>query len=151
MRAVAAALCLALVIGGSASRAQPYTGPDGFAICPYAKGVIGKCAPLTDPAMRDYGLTAAQAGLVAMWRTIVMKPAPAPADTIVNSKPFAAPWLFSHLDEYSDYWFPDPSSVSIECGIHFRYAKEDLMQMNYAVDGRFIVLWTRNAVVPPSR
>jgi len=152
MRAPAAMLCLLLIAGGGTSRAQPYTGPDGFAICPYAKGIIGTCAPLTDAAIRGYRLDTAQAGNVATLRRIAAKPAPELVNAIVDSKLFAAPRQFSSAGDYADYWFPDSANPGrIECGIHLRYTKDDLQQMTYAVDGRFIVLWTRTAAAKPLR
>jgi hypothetical protein len=62
MRLVAA-VCVCLVI----SRAQPYTGPDGFGIWPYVNSNIGKCRPLTDQSKQSFGLSAEETAIVTIF------------------------------------------------------------------------------------
>ncbi len=66
MRLVAA-VCVRLVIAAVPSRAQPYTGPDGFGIWPYVNSNIGKCRPLTDQSKQSFGLSAEETAIVAIF------------------------------------------------------------------------------------
>lgn len=146
------------------ARAQPYTGPDGFGICPFANSAlgvthstIGPCRPLTDQAMQSFGLAANQTGVVAILRSYAAKPAADLLQQLENTMSLAAPKQFAAAGRFSDYWFPDaadPSNVAL--GVHFRYvdeaSKQQLFQMTYAVDGidgHFTVIWNRVAAATP--
>ena len=116
---------------------------------------IGPCQPLTEQAMRSFGLSASQNAIVATLQSFAKNPGFDLPPQVVNAS-LAAPRQFAAVGAFSDYWFSDVTDPgNVDLGIHLRYVTEDvkprLFQMTYAVDGgegHFSVLWNRAPVLP---
>src|SRR5262249_45093394 len=103
----AAALCFSLLAVTLPSRAQPYVGPDGFSICPFAnsdlgalRSTIGPCQPLTERAILDFDLSASQKAIVTVMQSFAAKPDPEFLQQMANAKSLAAPKQFAAAGKY---------------------------------------------------
>jgi hypothetical protein len=141
-----------LLAAATPSRAQEFSGPDGFAICPFTATQFGPCEPLTVSAQQSYRLSAEEVRIV----DILKRYAATSDHSLVKelAKSFAAPQLPLATAKIADFWLPDrqhdksPSNC-FACGIHLRYTNDDLMQMTYTVASRFSVIWNRVMVSAP--
>ena len=129
-------------------------GPDGFSICPIVNADIGPCEPLTDAAMAGRGLSAEEEGIVGKLRRLAEAPDQAAIDDLAKS--FAPVRTPVDTADFKDVWFPDRDAAGnaltscFACGLHLRFAKDGLIQINYAPEARFIVIWNRVPVTKPA-
>ncbi|MBR1090701.1 hypothetical protein JQ621_24810 [Bradyrhizobium manausense] len=142
---------LGLLATAAAGRAQNVD-PDGFSICALTRaGVLGPCQPLTEQAMRGFGLSTNQIAIIARLRDFAANPGLDPRPHLVNES-LLEPKAFAAVGAFSDTWFADAANPGkVDLGVHLRYVTEDagpqLFQMTYAADaGHFSVLWNRALV-----
>ena len=155
------AVALSVLAVAPSARAQQAS-TDGFSICSFTnsggklpQSILSACEPLTDQAMRSFGLSANQATIVATLQGIAANPTVDRPPPIANAS-LAAPKPFAAAGAFSDYWFADVTApANVELGVHLLHdtenAKPRLFQMTYAVDGsdgHFSVLWNRALASP---
>jgi hypothetical protein len=60
---------------------------------------------------------------------------------------FADPQRVVDTPKVVDLWYPDrhliPPTACFACGLHLRFFNGELGQVNYGVQGKFMVLWIR--------
>jgi hypothetical protein len=140
---------------GTAALAQESVGPDGFSICPIVNADIGKCEALSDAALQGYGLTSDEQSIVGKLRRLAGAPDQAAIDDLAKS--FAPVETPVDTPNYRDVWFPDRDAAGnaltscFACGLHLRFAKDDLMQINYLPEAKFIVIWNRVLMTTPAK
>jgi hypothetical protein len=140
MRTIAALLCLCLA-GAAHATEEPGAGPDGFSICPLTDTDFGPCLPLTAETIARYRLSPAQQDVVRELQRLSVSPTLGGLKTLAaNFAPRQPP---IGTADYSDVWYPDrddPRAACFVCGLHLRFAKGEMMQINYGVRGRFLVV-----------
>jgi hypothetical protein len=141
---VAAVFAMVLVIARSA---QQRVGLDGFSICSFA---MQQCEPVNEATLRARSLSPAEAGIVQQIQRLITTRDQAALDDL--AKLFADPQRPVDTPNVVDLWYPDrhvtPPSACFLCGLHLRFFNRELGQVNYGVQGKFMVLWNRVLTKP---
>ena len=56
--------------------------------------------------------------------------------------------------DFIDLWFPDrrdPQATCFICGLHVKFAQQQMVQINYGVSGQFMIIWNRVMMTLPPR
>ena len=125
-----------------ASRPHQHAGLDGFSICSFA---MQQCEPINDTTLQAHGLSPAEVGIVQQIKRLIVTREQAALDDLALA--FADPQRPVDTPNVVDLWYPDrhviPPAACFLCGLHLRFFERELGQVNYGVQGKFMVLWNR--------
>jgi hypothetical protein len=133
---------LFVMVFAIASRSQQHVGLDGFSICSFA---MQQCEPINEATLQAHALSPAERDVVQQLKRLIVTREQAILDDLALV--FADPQRAVNTSTEVDLWYPDrhviPPSACFLCGLHLRFFNQDLAQVNYGVQGKFMVLWNR--------
>ena len=104
---------------------------------------FGNCAPLTDAAVQQRGLSEQEKQTLEKLKRMTSAPDLALIQDIAKS--FAAPKRPYARPDFVPIWFPDRQDDSAQpqcfaCGLHLLLFKDDLIQINWGVKDKFMLI-----------
>jgi hypothetical protein len=146
------ALCLCLLSFAPASSAEQTVAPDGFSICILDSSAFGPCQPLSEATIASFHLSGEEQQIARQLKRLVVSSDQAVLDDL--AKAFAPPRPPIGTTDFIDLWFPDrrdPQVTCFICGLHLKFAQQQLVQINYGVTGQFMIIWNRVMMTLPPR
>ena len=136
------AIFLCLLGFAPASSAEETVAPDGFSICILNSSAFGPCQPLSEATIESFHLSGEDQQIVRQMKRLVVNSDQAVLDDLANA--FAPQQPPIGTTNFIDLWFPDrrdPQATCFICGLHVKFAKQQLVQINYGVRGQFLINW----------
>jgi hypothetical protein len=140
---------LLVLFAGSAVRAEG--ADDRFMLCPFLG--FDRCAPLTDGAMQERGLSDDDREMIGKLQRLAASPDQALLESIATSfapprQPYASTVLVA-------VWYPDQRDDDeppqcFACGLHLLLHNGELIQINYGLHDKFMLIWN-NPPAPQSK
>jgi hypothetical protein len=120
---------------------------DKFLLCPFLG--FGHCVPLTDTAMQDRAMSTEDRQMIAKLQRLSRTPDRALLEDIAQS--FDAPQQPYASRGMSALWFPDRQDDCFACGLHLLLHKGNLVQINWGMKGKFMLIWNDPPAPPQAK
>jgi len=122
---------------------------DKFMICPFLE--FGNCLPLTDAAVQDRSPSREEKQIIEKLRRLASAPDNALLEDIAKS--FGDPQRPYAPAGFVSLWYPDLQDDRAQpkcfaCGLHLVLHNDELIQINYGMKGKFMLIWNNPPAAP---